>query len=141
LETGGFVTEHSERVLDMLGKGTIAKKVGTANTVLTFVSLVDNSVHKNWMGVIVDGSDIALSNIAKTSPYYYAGKTIAWTFTGNFTMSKAYFDWEDEKKILINNFHYYRQEGNETEVEKIQKKLILIERAQAQIRKQLLPND
>lgn len=137
LETGGFVAEHGEKVLDMLGKGSIAKKVGTAGTVLTTVSLVNNAVHKNWMGVIVDGSDIALSKIAKTSPYYYAGKTIAWTFTGDFTMSKAYSEWEDEKKVLINNFRYYRQIGDEGQVEKIQKQLIFIERGQAQIRKQL----
>jgi len=106
--------------------------LSTAGTVITGVSVANNLVNGNTKGVVTDILEFGISKTA-AAPYYYSGKIIKEVFTGNTTMSKAYFEWEGEKKGLINNFRYYQQQGDEGEMNKIREQLIRIEKGQAMI--------
>jgi len=139
LETAGTNLEHSEKLVAGFGLENVSKKISVAGTVTSGVSIVNNLAHKNWWEAGKDGAELIVGKTV-AAPYYYTGKTFIEVFAGKTTMSNAYYAFEQEKRVLINNFKFYRQQGDEKQVEKITKKLIQIENAQGNILNSLRAN-
>ena len=131
--------EHEEYLAKSVGLKSVSEKVGIAGTITSGISIVNNLAHKRWWDATKDGAELVIGKTA-AAPYYYGLKLIPEVFTGSTTMSKAYFELDEERNILVNNFRAYRQQGDEQQVEKITKRLIEIETIQNNILNSLKAN-
>ena len=99
IEKGKKTTEDDEFILKAIGQNSTAEKVSNLGTGFMYASAANNLVHGRYQNAAKDVIDIGISK-SPAAPYYYLGKGIIWTYTGNPVMSKAWYAFEEENKDM-----------------------------------------
>jgi RHS repeat-associated protein len=123
------ITEHGEYASRILRYGGVAKTFSNVNLGLRIAGIANDASNGDVTGLRDDLIELGISR-SPAAPYYYTGSVLKEVFFGNTTMANAYYDWDEQKKVLINNYQYFMQNNQNKAAEDVQKQIITIDNYQ-----------